>query len=468
MGASGNNMKNMKNSKSFIMSLFISFTKIKNFASQFQLDNKGEFENLSKVFFSLLIHHFIKPYEDHLEKMIEIEKGNINNLESNEILEFILVKLHEEFNLNKGEKNKIQSEFNTIEELDEYVANNNSFILNLFSGIKEKNFICQNCSKDYKKYDIFLFEYDDFFLKTNDIRELIKMGRTENIKCKFCEKENKMKSTIIESPEILIVAFNKNKIRDCYIKYYLNCDFNDEKYTLLGFISQKDENNGKVDNYNIFYQDDGKWYIYKVEEMIKKQIPKITEITGNPLVTFYKQIWPEEIFNKLSALINDKTLLTEQINQHITDFDKFDNYYVFDRKWYNKLLKIYESDEIYDNDDIIINFNKDLTNIFAIKSSELKEKKRNFIKNKKFLFETESCEPKFEEIEIEKKKIKYPKDIMLINKNVFDDLLESLLKANILFKELIYPVKLGENYVFIKYKDEEIYLVYSFEYKNLI
>ena len=393
MGASGS----AKREDNYISSLFLSLTKINKFALEFKSKKKEELSKLSEIYFSIINNqNDCKPYTEQFKRMLTIEKGNPDNLGTNEILEYILEQLHKESNQNKEKDNNLKKGFNSVEwawgiffrgveELENYFEKNNSFILQLFSGTKKNEISNQtsNCLYDSKRYEIQLLEYFDSSLKEgeNNILDLVKDNLKKTFTCNCCQRLIKIESSYNESPEIYILCFNKKKIRteDYIITYYLNCTLNENKYNLIGFIIQKNENNEKDDNYNIFYKEDGKWYLYKTKEMTKILIPKITKIKGNPLVAFYQQEnWLENYYNKLSILLKDKNSIIEQIGGHIVELDKFDDYYLVNKKWYNKILKIYESEEIYSDDSKKINSIEDLSNIFTLNNNELKEKKKEF------------------------------------------------------------------------------------------
>jgi hypothetical protein len=470
MGASGT----AKREDNYLSSLLLSFIKINKFTSEFKSKKKEELSKLSEIYYSLIKNqNECKPYIEQFKRMLTIEKGEPDTLGTNEILEYILEQLYEESNQSKEEDKKLKRGFNSVEELENYLEKNNSFILQLFSWTKKNNLINKpnNCLYESKPYGIQLLEYFDSSLKEgeNNILNLVNDNLKTTFTCNCCKKLIKIESSYNESPEIYILCFNKKKIRteDYIINYYLNCTLNENKYNLIGFIIQKNENNEKDDNYNIFYKEDGKWYLYKTKEMTKIYIPKITKIKGNPLVAFYQQEnWLENYYNKLSILLEDKNSIIEQIRGHIVESDIFDDYYLVDKKWYNKILKIYESDEIYSNDSKKINSIKDLSNIFTLNNKELKEKKKNFNKHRKYLIKKESFEPKIAKNEFdENNNYKYPKDFLLITKNILEDLLKSLVYDMKEFGNSLYSVKLGENYAFIKnkYKGEEIYYAYTFE-----
>ena len=449
MGASG---QKQAEPDSYYLSILLSFTKIKEFASEFTLKKEGK---LSNIISSLLEgkKEYKSDIDDFKKNIIKDKKiKKIEDLEIHEILEYILMNLHDEFNNKKEkEKNIINHKYDSSEELCE---ENNSIIQKLFFGINENNAKCLNekCRKGNKDFNFFLRKYLDKEIEPlEDIRDLINENPIEYNICEVCKGKNVIESKIVELPEIYILCINANKLKN-NLNYYINFNIQNEQYNLKCFISKKDENNKHDVNYNIFYQEKGKWYIYKVVQKEQKQISKINSINGNPIIIFYQKPKILDIYyRQLSIILNDKQNILKLMNEHILDYDKYDQYYILNSQWYNKILKIYESDKIYLNDQYAINSIKDLTNISELNTQDYFQRKKNFINNKKIFKEEESFKPTYEKEE--KTQINYPKNFMLIKKNVLDNLLDELLIRKDEFIKYIYQIKFGETYIFIQDKD---------------
>ena len=449
MGASG---QKQAEPDSYYLSILLSFTKIKEFASEFTLKKEGK---LSNIISSLLEgkKEYKSDIDDFKKNIIKDKKiKKIEDLEIHEILEYILMNLHDEFNNKKEkEKNIINHKYDSSEELCE---ENNSIIQKLFFGINENNAKCLNekCRKGNKDFNFFLRKYLDKEIEPQeDIRNLINENPIEYNICEVCKGKNVIESKIVELPEIYILCINANKLKN-NLNYYINFNIQNEQYNLKCFISKKDENNKHDVNYNIFYQEKGKWYIYKVVQKEQKQISRIYSIKGNPIIIFYQKPKILDIYyRQLSIILNDKQNILELMNEHILDYDKYDQYYILNSQWYNKILKIYESDKIYLNDQYAINSIKDLTNISELNTQDYFQRKKNFINNKKIFKEEESFKPTYEKEE--KTQINYPKNFMLIKKNVLDNLLDELLIRKDEFIKYIYQIKFGETYIFIQDKD---------------
>ena len=117
MGASGN-----KTSSDFIPALLISFTKIKEFSEYFKAQKDGK--QLSKLFYSLIDNNFLDGNVFEFNKILRYCFENIKVLHIDEIINFILQKLHEENNvLGKNHKEINEQNFsNPMANVDESEA----------------------------------------------------------------------------------------------------------------------------------------------------------------------------------------------------------------------------------------------------------------------------------------------------------------------------------------------------------
>ena len=208
MGASG---QKQAEPDSYYLSILLSFTKIKEFASEFTLKKGGK---LSNIISSLLEgkKEYKSDIDDFKKNIIKDKKiKKIEDLEINEILEYILMNLHDEFNNKKEkEKNIINHKYDSSDAL---CKENNSFIQKLFFGIIENNAKCLNkkCRKGNKDFNFFLMNYIDKDIKPKeDIKNFINEKPIEYNICEVCKGKNVIESKIVELPEIYILCINKN------------------------------------------------------------------------------------------------------------------------------------------------------------------------------------------------------------------------------------------------------------------
>jgi len=358
MGNGGYNEK----VNSYMSSILISFLKIKEFESFFKIRRKG---NLSRIFSSIIErmekNNSILPKVEDFKKLKNKENKKIEDLPINEILEYILETLHEELNENKKEENNNMI-FNSY---DEYIKNyyeyNKSIIQKLFFGFYQYIVTCKKCKKEIKQFDKFTIKYFDLTEKENSIIDLIKNNNEKIIKtlqCQQCNKSYEYKiidHANIEFPDILIINFNK--IEKCNIKdYKSNLKIGKENYNLICFIAKvpylcylKEKNQKKDVKYDVFYLKNNNWYVYIIDKEKYEFFDGIKRINVNPLIAFYQKDKNKlkDCYYNLSSILNDKKDILEQINEHIIECDKFDNYYIINNNWYNKILKIFESEENY-------------------------------------------------------------------------------------------------------------------------
>ena len=197
-----------------------------------------------------------------------------------------------------------------------------------------------------------------------------------------------------------------------------------------------------------------KWFIYNVTKKEVKEINEITNITKNPLVTFYqKRITHDKIllnkyYNALYLLFKNLKEMPKKVGEHIKDGNKFGKYYVINKKLFNKMTKIFESEEKYQRDNLIFESFNQVTNIPNLNISELKEKVKLFKDRLKSLSNEKIFEIEFERNE--KSGINYPKDFILIKENELNEILINYKIDINSIKNNLCDVLLGENYIFIK------------------
>ena len=446
-----------------ISSVLLSFSKIKELEKALNSNNKG---NLSGFLDSFIKDH--NDLESKIEEFKQILPRNFNyNIDN--LIKYIIETLHSEFNkknnntnwldeFNKKDQNPSYEEF-----LKCYKENNDSIIQQLFFGIKEKISKCCECEECDKNYEITKLEkiVELQENKSNvDIRDLFK--RLKNLKmpefiCQKCKNRltpHLINTNIINLPEILIIYLVKRN-DNCIVDYYLQCEFMKEQYNLICFISNKNENNQPDEQSNVFYQENGNWFVYKIKENRSIPIRDIFKIRGNPLIVFYQK--DKTLFNKyynhISLLLNDQKNILELASEHIIPEIDYENYYLLNKDWFNKIIKIYEPENIYSNDKDIINSIKKVTNVnkTKIKISEFNERIKIIGDENKFKIVDGSVSLDSNS----ENKLNYPANFALIKENILNDLLKELKISNISHKKYLYPVKFGENLIFIKNNKQE-------------
>ena len=481
MGASGSSKKIIHNSE-YIHALLISFTKIKEFNEYFKYQKDKQ--NLSKIFYSLidsnLLDGIVLEFNKYTKKFYPNEMQELN---INQILDFILTQLHDENNKLKGENinnnnNNLNidntNEIELYNNFKKYYLINESIIQDLFYREDEFISICSTCKTKLYKFTIektLHFDMIKYFNENNlqliDLITTKQEKHKKNLLCNHCNiiTNHLCITNFKKLPEIFIISFdniNYKKITD----YYLNMEIANEKYILIGIIINKDENNEDVNNYNLLYKDKNTintWFIYATNKKEKRNIKNIKTICQNPLVLFYQKkitlvkIYLNKIYTQLNFLFKGILSLEEKINKHIGNINNFEKYYLVNKLWFLKISKILESTDIYNNNTILFESFNDINNIHTLNNDQLNNLYEIIIKERI----KEISDIIFPEFEINKESnITYPKDFVLINEkdlNIFLDEINIEIKNK---EKMLYEIIFGENYTFIKdNKENNVYFV---------
>ena len=486
MGTSGN--KRVSYSE-YISALLISFTKIKAFCEFFKYQDDKE-KILSNIFNSLINNNFSDELILELNKLLSQNFQNIKNVSIDEVINFILSKLHEENNelknnisfsinnlsqnMNNDDKSQVYKNF-----LD-YHRTNKSIIQDLFYREDEIISVCSKCKSKFNNFNLekiihfnMLKYYNNDKFKNLNLFDLIKEREEEEQKNSFCEKCNintNMLNTINfkKLPEIFIISFgdiNFNKSFD----YYLNMNYGNEKYILIGIIINKDEKNEDSINYNSFYREynsNNKWFIYDITKKETKEINEIKTISQNPLVCYYQKkitynkILINKFYNQLNILYNDLINLEVKTNKHIENEKVLERYYIINKNLFNKLTKIFEKEEIFNNTNILFESFNSINNIYYLDNEQINNINELIIERLKLL--SDDSENIFiPELEInEETGIKYPKDLVLIPEKYLNNFLTEFGIEIKIKEKLLYNILCGEKYIFIKDNNESNNNVY--------
>ena len=184
---------------------------------------------------------------------------------------------------------------------------------------------------------------------------------------------------------------------------------------------------------------------------ISKQgkIIKILSINNNFHINNFANI--KIFYDILSNIFEQQKKISKSIEENKIDENKLENYYIINAKWFNKMIKIFESDEIYDDDNYKIESFDNITNIINLNENDLKIKNDFFLKRKQILMDENLFKVEYEE----KSGIKYPDKFVLIKENTLNELLN---KLQITFKNIhmnIYQTFNGEHFLFIKDNSEK-------------
>ena len=154
MGASGN--KRVSNSE-YIPALLISLTKIKEFCEYFKYQEDND-KILSKIFNSLIDDNFLDGLVVEFKKLLLQKFQTIDDLSIDQIIDFILSKLHEENNKLKNNNISENNQSELIDNMDEsqtynfflnYYKTNQSIIQDYFYREDESTLICSKCKNKF-------------------------------------------------------------------------------------------------------------------------------------------------------------------------------------------------------------------------------------------------------------------------------------------------------------------------------
>ena len=457
MGAGGVGSIKVKDDK--ISSLLISLSKLTKLSSIFTSEQNGK---LSNILLSLIKNDkILLPQVNELKKLYsEDSKKDIDNVHA--LLKYILETIHKELSLSNEDLNHVYSSTDKV--YDILIEGIESIIQRYFFGIKKNHLTCSNCKKQTNNYQILVLNEKIILSKDKietDISDLIKpFTEMDDIKilCEGCKKNVKhiTKYEIIDLPEIFIVAFEN--LNNTIVNILKSIEIRNQSYNLVGFINNKDENNRETENSNSFYLEKGQWFIYRINDNKKIEIRNIKDITGNPSVVFYQR--DKTIFNNfykvLPSLFKDKENILELANEHIVPGIKYEKYYLLNKDWYDKLLKIYENNSNYNDRNYIVDSMKNVSNIKKLSFDEEKEKYLGFIKRQKEIEDENLFKAEFKD---------HPKNFVIIKENILNDLLRTINLSNEkfeIFQKYLFEVLIGENNLFIKdnTKKETIYACY--------
>ena len=253
-------------------------------------------------------------YFNEIENKInEINKDILKDLNFEKLINFILNKLHEELN-NKKNVNK-ESQKEPKEDCDKQLSYNNfskyyfdqndSIIQNLFFGVKEITIYYKCCGLRKYGYEIIKYISFDFnnFNNINQVKTLqnliFEWENTSHSDTKFCnmcytQSEVLIQNILFNNPEILIIIINKEKNKNKNQEGVLKTKINEiEKiktknyeYNLICCILDNYNKNGNT-NFNILYKSKNNWSIINKDNLSRENENDLVNIPIFPLVLFY-------------------------------------------------------------------------------------------------------------------------------------------------------------------------------------
>ena len=142
--------------------------------------------------------------------------------------------------------------------------------------------------------------------------------------------------------------------------------------------------------------------------------------------------------------------MQEKIKKHISDAKNWEKYYIINKKWFNKLIKIFENDDAYNDDNFVIENFDSINNVNNMNINQKKKLDELFIHRIKILENENLFIPEFDINQ--ETGIKYPQNFVLIPEKYLNEFLQEFdidININSISKYL-YDILIGENYLFIK------------------
>ena len=155
------------------------------------------------------------------------------------------------------------------------------------------------------------------------------------------------------------------------------------------------------------------------------------------------------IYQSLANIFNEIANIKNLINNHIIDENKYEEFLIINKNCYNKITKILEPNNIYENDNIIFDKISDITNLQDIDENNITQILNNLNIRKNSLNNGELYKNQIEKTTIDEKDVLYPKDFIIIRENIFNNLLVQLdIKPEFIVNNK-YKLIIGEGNIFI-------------------
>ena len=155
-------------------------------------------------------------------------------------------------------------------------------------------------------------------------------------------------------------------------------------------------------------------------------------------------------YNNICTLYNVIFNINNIINNHIVDEKNFEDYLIISKKLFNRITKIFESDEVYEDDNKVLNNKPNIPDINSLDSSTIQKMFDNYVRRKKKLKNDENLfKIDYECTKIDKEEIAYPKDFLIIKEKTLNNLLINMHITNEHISKNKYRMQIGEKYIFV-------------------
>ena len=235
---------------------------------------------------------------------------------------------------------------------------------------------------------------------------------------------------------------NENNNRNNQNKNEINYDTKDTN-KIENVNNDKHSNNEKSENYNLFDHINNN-SPDRNNEFSPTKKNSFCLFSKNSTLIVDKSNEKQNFYDNIKELYEQQKTINNLMKKVLNLKNEFNNYLIVNKNWFNRLVKIFENQEIYQNELKIIDSFEKITNSSNSKISEqiFRRRIQNLTEEGLFKLELESEKPL---------KVKYPKEFILIEK-------ESLNKFNFNFNfdinNNVYLILFGEKHIFIKDKED--------------
>ena len=255
--------------------------------------------------------------------------------------------------------------------------------------------------------------------------------------------EKKGNKPLVNGNEIINININSNKNNN-----EITCQKNGNKIKIN--LDTKETNN--IENVNIINEISENYKLFDCQsnfsyhdnlESNSNGKNSFCLFTKNSTLPTNKDSVKQNFYDNIKELYEQQKSINNLMDEIINLKNEFNNYLIINKNWFNRLVKIFENQEIYQNELKFIDSFEKITNISNSKINDQIFKRRRNELTEESLFKLE--------LENERSlQLRYPKEFILIEK-------ESLNKFNFNFTFNInnnaYKILFGEKHLFIKDKE---------------
>ena len=317
--------------------------------------------------------------------------------------------------------------------------------------LKNLGFNNEYLGKEVKIKELYKDKIYKIIFKDNSVIKLVLENNRQIISFwgKIPEKPKNDNKLSINNNHInnnIKIGINNNHKENNQINLYNHQSNEINNIVNFNNVKNIDNNNPNNENLNIIKH-------YPNLEDNNEQKNKDSEGIKNPTVIEENKITEKKfkinsIYQNLCNIFNEIAIIKNMINNHIINENKYEEFLIINKNCYNRITKILEPNEIYENDK---SFDKisDISNIQNIDETNTLQILNNLNTRKNILSNENFYKIELEKILIDEKYILYPKDFLIMRENTIKNLLIQLgIKPEFIINNK-YKLIIGEGKIFI-------------------